>query len=146
MYWAQRLKITTCCLPSITDLLLGAQHPQLWLPRYGKLNHEVQGEAQDPASSTRSTPFLFLLLYKHSHSSSPVCGGVTASLWCPLDTSSARQDSSGISGASCTCWRSKSTGAQGIALGSSCAQQVSLEADKWRSPNTSNQSAEAQNC
>lgn len=70
MHWAQRLKIIICCLPSLTDLLLDTQHPQLWLPRCGKLNHKVQGEVQDPASSMRSPPFLFLLLYKHSRSGS----------------------------------------------------------------------------
>lgn len=48
----------------------------------------------------------------------------------PLDTSSAREGSSGVSEVSHSCWRSMSTGAQGIALGSGCAQQVSLEADK----------------
>lgn len=71
---------------------------------------------------------------------------VSAPGWrCPLDTSSAREGSSGVSETSHTCWRSMSTGAQGTALGSR-AQQASLEADKWRYPNTSNESAEAKNC
>lgn len=56
--------------------LLGTQHPQLWLPTCWRTIHKVLREVQDQISSTRSSPFIFLLLYKHSLSGSPVCGGV----------------------------------------------------------------------
>lgn len=117
-YWAHKLETIECFLPSPIDLLPGAQHPQPWLPSCWRVKHKVQRELQDPASSARSPSFRFLLM----------CKEVSARLLTPA-------------------WPEKQQpGAGGRVLCSSCAQQVSPKADKWRYPNTSNQSSEAQNC
>lgn len=47
------------------DLLPGTQHPQLWLTSCWRVNPKVEREVQDEVSSTRSPPFVFLLMYKH---------------------------------------------------------------------------------
>lgn len=77
---------------------------------------------------------MFLLLYKRPCSGSPVCADVgpqrvergCALLICPQPGRTIQVSAK----AAHTCWRSTSAGARGIALGSSCAQQISLEADK----------------
>lgn len=124
MYWSQRLKIITCFLiPSILSFdCQGVEN-------FATKSREKYRTQLLPQGALPSCFCPCINILTQAAMCVVVSQQVSTLGWrYPLGTSSAMEDSSGE--ASHICWRRMSTGAQGIALGSSCAQQVSLETDK----------------